>query len=115
MPCSNIHKDEIISVLKKNKINHTKTVLYKTVSSDLSDLAKVNYDVLVFFSPAGIKSLFKNFPKFKQNKTRVATFGETTAQAAIDAKLKLDIKAPTPKTPSMTMALEEYIKKANKK
>jgi len=114
LPCSNVHKDEIADVLKKNNIDFTRAVLYKTVTADLSDLAKVNYDVLVFFTPAGIKSLFKNFPKFKQNNTRIAAFGEATAKAIADAKLRLDIKAPTPAAPSMTMALEAYIKKANK-
>jgi len=114
LPCSNVHKDEIVDVLKQNNINFTRAVLYKTVTADLSDLAKVNYDVLVFFTPAGIKSLFKNFPKFKQNNTRIAAFGEATAKAVADAKLRLDIKAPTPAAPSMTMALEAYIKKANK-
>lgn len=114
LPCSNVHKDEIVTVLKKHDIDFTRAVLYKTVSADLSDLAKVNYDVLVFFTPAGIKSLFKNFPKFKQNNTRIAAYGETTAKAVSDAKLRLDIKAPTPAAPSMTMALEQYIKKANK-
>jgi uroporphyrinogen-III synthase len=114
LPCSNVHKDEIADVLKKHDIAFTRAVLYKTVSADLSDLAKITYDVLVFFTPAGIKSLYKNFPKFKQNNTRIAAFGETTAKAVSDAKLRLDIKAPTPAEPSMTMALEAYIKKANK-
>ncbi len=74
----------------------------------------MNYDVLVFFSPSGIKSLFQNFPKFKQNNTRIAAFGPTTAQAVKEAKLRLDIHAPMPNAPSMTMALEQYIVKANK-
>lgn len=114
IPCSNVHKDEIAGVLKSNGISFTRAVLYKTVSADLSDLAKVNFDMLVFFTPAGIKSLFKNFPKFKQNNTRLACFGEATAKAIADAGLRLDVKAPTPENPSMTMAMEAYIKKANK-
>ena len=114
LPCSDIHKEEIPDILDEQNIQYKKAVIYKTVCSNLSDLAKVNYDVLVFFSPSGIKSLFKNFPKFKQNKTRIAAFGPTTAKAVIDAGLKLDIHAPNPKAPSMTMALEQYIKAANK-
>ncbi len=114
LPCSDIHKQEITDILDKNSIDYSKVVLYKTVCSDLSDLDEVTYDVIVFFSPAGITSLYKNFPKFKQNKTRLAAFGETTSQSVLDAGLKLDIKAPAPGSPSMTMALEQYIKKANK-
>ena len=114
LPCTDIHKQEIPECLRENEIEFTEAVIYKTVCSDLSDLAKVNYDMLVFFSPAGIKSLFKNFPKFKQNNTRIAAFGPTTAQAALDAKLRLDIQAPMPNAPSMTMAIEHYIKKNNK-
>ena len=114
LPCSDIHKDEIPETLSQHSIQFTQAVMYKTVCSDLSDLANVNYDVLVFFSPSGIKSLFENFPKFRQNKTRIAAFGPTTAQAVVDAGLKLNIHAPRPNAPSMTMALEQYIKDANK-
>ena len=114
VPCTDIHKQEIFETLDSHSIDYTKAVIYKTVASDLSDLAEVNYDVLVFFSPSGITSLFKNFPKFKQNNTRIAAFGPTTAQAVTDAGLRLDIQAPVPAAPSMTMALEQYIKKNNK-
>ncbi len=114
VPCTDIHKQEIFETLDENGIDYDKAIIYKTVASDLSDLANVNYDVLVFFSPSGITSLFKNFPKFKQNNTRIAAFGPTTAQSVLDAGLKLDIQAPVPSAPSMTMALEQYIKKANK-
>ena len=86
----------------------------ETVCSDLSDLSDVNYDILVFFSPSGIKSLYQNFPEFKQNNTRIAVFGPTTAKAAEDAGLNIDIAAPQPESPSMTRALELYIKKVNK-
>jgi uroporphyrinogen-III synthase len=114
VPCTDIHKQEIFETLDTHGLDYTKAVIYKTVASDLSDLEKVNYDVLVFFSPSGITSLLKNFPKFKQNNTRIAAFGPTTAQAVLDAGLRLDIQAPVPAAPSMTMALEQYIKKANK-
>lgn len=114
LPCSDIHKQEIAENLADHKIEFTKAVIYKTVCSDLSDLANVNYDMLVFFSPSGITSLLKNFPKFKQNNTRIAAFGPTTSQAVVDANLNLDVQAPIPEAPSMTMAIEQYLKKANK-
>jgi len=114
-PCTDVHKEDIPEILDKHKISYSKSVLYRTVCSDLSDLAEVFYDVLVFFSPSGITSLYKNFPKFKQNKTRIAAFGPATAKAVEEAGLRLDIHAPKAGTPSMTVALEEYIKAVNKK
>ncbi len=115
LPCSDIYKDEIPEILDQHGILYTKAIIYRTVCSDLSDLANVNYDCLVFFSPSGITSLLKNFPKFKQNKTLIAAFGQTTTKAVVDAGLRLDIHAPQPQSPSMTMAIEQYIKKAGKK
>ena len=114
LPCSDVHKQEISDTLTSFGINHTKSIMYKTVCSDLSDLANVNYDMLVFFSPSGITSLLKNFPKFKQNETRIAAFGAATKQAVLDAGLQLDVMAPVPEALSMTMAIEQYVKKANK-
>jgi uroporphyrinogen-III synthase len=114
LPLSHIHKQEIPELLDKSGYKYTKAILYKTVSSDLSDLKDVNYDVLVFFSPSGITSLLQNFPEFKQNDTAIASFGPSTASAVKEAGLRLDIQAPTPQAPSMTMALEQYIKKNNK-
>ena len=115
LPCSDILKKEIPELLEKSKFKYSKAVLYKTVCSDLSDLEDVYYDMLVFFSPAGIESLLKNFPDFKQNKTRIAVFGPTTARAAKEAGFKIDIQAPTQNAPSMTMAIENYVKEHNKK
>ncbi|PIF05414.1 MAG: uroporphyrinogen-III synthase [Draconibacterium sp.] len=114
VPLSDIHKQEIPDLLDKEGYTYTKAILYRTVSADLSDLSDIKYDVLVFFSPSGIKSLFQNFPDFKQNSTRIACFGPSTAKAVRDAGLRLDIEAPTSQAPSMTMALEQYIKKTNK-
>ncbi len=115
LPSSDILKPQVPKLLKDAKINYTRAILYNTVSSDLSDLSDVYYDILVFFSPSGIKSLMENFPDFEQKNTRIAAFGTTTQKAVKDAKLKVDIKAPTPKAPSMTMAIEQYIKEVNKK
>jgi len=112
-PCSSIRKNDIPDFLDKNGYKYTEAIIYKTVASNLSDLADVNYDIIAFFSPSGINSLFVNFPDFKQNKTRIAAFGPTTAKAVRDAGLILDIEAPMPNAPSMTGALELYIKKAN--
>lgn len=112
-PCSDIRKNDIPDFFKENGYNFTEAIIYNTVASDLSDLKEVFYDIVAFFSPSGITSLFQNFPDFKQNNTRIAAFGPTTAQAARDAGLILDIEAPLPNAPSMTGALELYIKKAN--
>ncbi|NQU52417.1 MAG: uroporphyrinogen-III synthase [Bacteroidetes bacterium] len=114
VPLSDIHKQEIPNLLDGENYNYTKAILYRTVSSDLSDLSDIKYDILVFFSPSGIKSLYQNFPEFQQDKTRIACFGPATAKAVLDAGLRLDIQAPTAQAPSMTMALELYIKKNNK-
>ncbi len=114
VPLSQIHNNEIPQLLDKLNYKYTKAILYRTVSSDLSDLKDVNYDVLVFFSPSGIKSLLQNFPDFEQNEIKIASFGPTTAQAVKEAGLRLDIEAPTAVAPSMTMALEQFIKKHNK-
>jgi len=114
LPCSDKLKPEIPELLDSLEIKWEKAVLFKTVISDLSDLKNVSYDILVFFSPSGIQSLFENFPDFEQNNTRIAVFGNTTIEAAESAGLRIDITAPTKQTPSMTMALENYIKNVNK-
>ena len=109
LPSSDVLKPSIPDCLDKMGVNWTRAQLYRTVVSDLSDLRDVYYDVLVFFSPSGIESLFKNFPDFEQKNTRIAAFGNATKKAADEAKLRIDIKAPTPETPSMSMAIEKYI------
>jgi len=115
LPSSDKLKPNVPELLDKLNIKWIQSVFYKTVVSDLSAYANVTYDILVFFSPSGIKSLFENFPDFKQNDTRIAVFGNTTVKAAKEAGLEINIMAPTPETPSMTMALKKYIKEANKK
>jgi len=104
----------VVSFLEENEFDFKEAMMYKTVSSDLSDLADITYDVLIFFSPLGIKSLYDNFPKFKQNDTRMAVYGKTTSKAVEDKGLKINIKAPMPGISSMSMALEHYLKKSNK-
>jgi uroporphyrinogen-III synthase len=115
LPNSNLGSKDVVSFLEKNKIQFTEVLMYKTLSSDLSDLSDVTYDVLVFFSPQGIESLFENFPNFKQNNTRIAVFGQSTLQAVLDKKLYPNIVAPSPEAPSMSMALEIYLQKSNGK
>ncbi len=115
LPSSDQLKPEIPDTLNELKVEWKQAIFYKTVVSDLSNLRDVFYDILVFFSPSGIKSLFENFPDFKQNDTRIAVFGNSTVKAAEEHDLVVNIQAPTPETPSMTMALQKYIKEANKK
>lgn len=117
LPVADVHREEkIIDVLDLLKLRYKKAVIYHTVSADLSDYKGVlNYDVLVFFTPAGIKSLFKNFPHFKQGDIRIAAYGATTAVALHEHNLRIDIAAPNPQTPSMVMALENYIREVNKR
>ncbi len=115
LPCTDILRDAIPLTLEKSGYEFTKAVLYRTVASDLSDLENVYYDMLVFFSPGGIESLLKNFPDFKQNNTLIAAFGPTTANAVIKNNLRLDVHAPMPNAPSMTGAIELFIKDQAKK
>lgn len=114
LPSSDKVKQSMIDSMDSLNVEWKRAILFRTVISDLSDLENVFYDVLVFFSPSGIKSLFENFPQFKQNNTRIAVFGNSTVKAAEEAGLQIDIAAPSKETPSMTMALEKYIKQVNK-
>ena len=115
LPSSDKLKADIPEKMNALGVNWKKATFYNTVVSDLSDLRNVYYDILVFFSPSGIKSLFENFPDFEQNDTRIAVFGNTTVKAVENKGLRVDISAPSKDTPSMSMALERYIKKMNKK
>ena len=101
--------------LDRNGFDWQDAMMYRTVSSDLSDLSDVKYDVLIFFSPLGIKSLYENFPEFTQDATRIAVFGTSTSKEVENRGLVIDIKAPAPEVPSMTMALENYLKISNTK
>ena len=111
VPMSDVHNNSLSLLLDSKKLNHTECVMYKTVSNDFTEEEVKNfyYDMLIFFSPSGMESLTKNFPDFKQGKIAIATFGPTTAKAAKDAGLRLDIEAPSEKYPSMTGALLHYL------
>jgi uroporphyrinogen-III synthase len=113
LPCSNLGAKVVVRFLEENKLDFKDVMMYRTVSSDLSDLSDVTYDILVFFSPLGINSLYENFPEFSQNETRIAVFGNSTSKAVIDQSLNVNIKAPSPEAPSMAMALESYLQKSN--
>ena len=114
VPVSDVHKDDLLTMLEAKKISFTKAVMYRTVSNDFSKDEKFDYDMLVFFSPAGVSSLKKNFPDFEQKEIKIGTFGSTTAQAVRDAGLRLDLEAPSVQAPSMTAALDMFIKENNK-
>lgn len=114
LPCSDIHKQALPKLLDNNKIKFSKAVIYRTLASDLSHINIEKYDLLIFFSPSGVRSLFKNFPEYKQNTSLIAAFGPTTTKAVKDAGLKLNIKAPTKSAPSMTMAIEQYLNNGKK-
>ncbi len=115
LPCSDVAKGLLSSFLEEHNFHFKSAVFYKTVASDLSDLENIFYDMIVFFSPSGLTSLFENFPDFKQNCTRIAAFGNSTSEAVEEAGLRLDVRAPSPQAPSMTMAIEQYIKKTSVK
>lgn len=114
IPMSDVHNDEIKNALDQNKIQHTEAVMYRTVSNDFTPEEKFDYDMLVFFSPSGIQSLLKNFPNFEQGDIAIGCFGPTTAKAVKDAGLRLGLEAPTAEAPSMTAALDMFIRKHNK-
>lgn len=113
LPSSEFISQEVVKTFKEAKINWTRAIMYRTVSSDITDIKVNDYDMLVFFSPNGITSLQENFKNFEQGDTKIAIFGTTTEKAAKDAGLKIDIKVPSKENPSMTMAIQNYIKKMN--
>lgn len=114
LPSSDVLNADIPAALDKAGIDWTRAIMYRTVCSDLSDIQIKDYDMLVFFSPQGIKSLQENFKDFKQNEIKIGVFGNTTKQAAEDAGFRIDVMAPSKETPSMTMAIEKYIHSLNK-
>ncbi len=114
VPLSEPHNTEIPEVLDKNDIHYTIGILYKTKSIDFSSFSDFDYDILVFYSPSGVKSMKENFPNFVQAEMKIAAFGPTTASAVEQEGWRLDIIAPNPKAPSMTMALDDFLKDHNK-
>lgn len=114
LPAADVLSSDVQKVLETAPIDWTRATMYKTVCSDLTDVSIDDYDMLVFFSPQGVRSLGVNFPDFKQENTRIAVFGPTTEQAAKDANLRVDVMAPSKESPSMTMAIEKFIRNNEK-
>ena len=113
IPQSDVHNTSFAQILKQKNINFTEGVMYRTVSNEIPKDEPFDYDMLVFFSPSGIQSLLKNFPDYQQGDTRIASFGPSTARSICDAGLRLDLQAPTPQYPSITAALDAYLKEQN--
>jgi uroporphyrinogen-III synthase len=114
IPMSDVHNDDLKNMLDKLEVKHSEAIMYRTVSNDFTQDEEFDYDMLVFFSPAGVTSLKKNFPDFDQKDIKIGTFGSTTAQAVRDAGLRLDLEAPSVQAPSMTAALDMFIREHNK-
>lgn len=114
VPLSDVHNDDIKNLLDEKKLRHTEGVMYRTVSNNFRSDEPFDFDLIVFFSPSGVRSLLENFPDFKQDKMAIATFGPTTAKAVRDAGLRLDLEAPTQQYPSITSAIDAFIAKVNK-
>ena len=114
LPCSDVLNDDVVKTLDEAGIDWTRAVMYRTVASDITDINPDEVDMFVFFSPSGIKSLFKNFPEFKQGEKKIAVFGQNTQNTAEENGLRVDLMAPTKENPSMTMAIEKYIRQLHK-
>ena len=110
MPMSDVHKEDLIKLLDDKKIKYNKAIMYRTVSNDFTADEVFDYDILLFFSPAGVASMLKNFPSFEQNSTLIGSFVPSTAKAVRDSGLRLDIEAPNLESQSMTAALDKYLK-----
>ena len=112
VPMSDVHNNSVTELLDAKKLEHKECVMYRTVSDDFTpeEVEQFDYDMLMFFSPAGLNALTKNFPDFEQGDIRIAAFGPATAKEVTDRGLRLDLKAPTSEFPSMTGALKDYLK-----
>jgi len=115
VPVSDVHQEDLTAILDEKKVDYTKSVMYRTVSNDITEKEIMEYDMLVFFTPSGIHSLFKNVPNYKQGEMAIGCFGPSTAKAIAEAGLRLDCQAPLPGIPSMTAALDAFLKENQKK
>lgn len=114
IPLSDVHNDDIANMMNAKKLKHKECVMYRTISNDFPADKELDHDMIVLFTPAGVDSLLKNFPDFKQGETRLACFGLATKKAMEDAGLRVDLSAPTPEARSMTAAIELYLERENK-
>lgn len=115
VPVSDVHQEDLTTVLDDKKVDYTKSIMYRTVSNDITKKEIMEYDMLVFFTPSGIHSLFKNVPDYVQGDMAIGCFGPATAKAMVEAGLRLDCEAPLPGIPSMTAALDVFLKENHKK
>jgi len=116
LPCSDNHSKELPDLLDAAKVSYSEAILYRTLPAEMKDTVDISkFDMVVVFSPQGIRSLFYNWPDFQQGEIIIGTFGTTTTQAATEAGLKVNVSAPNPTTPSMTMAIDAYLSKCQKK
>lgn len=113
VPQSDQHTDDFANLLDSKKLDHSEAVMFRTVSNDFGKDEAFDYDMLIFFSPSGISSLFKNFPDYQQGDMAIGTFGPATAKAAKEAGLRVDLEAPSPQFPSITAALQDYVARHN--
>lgn len=113
VPQSDQHTDDFANLLDSKKLDHSEAVMFRTVSNDFGKDEAFDYDMLIFFSPSGISSLFKNFPNYQQGDMAIGTFGPATAKAAKEAGLRVDLEAPSPQFPSITAALQDYVARHN--
>ena len=113
VPQSDQHTDDFANLLDAKKLDHSEAVMFRTVSNDFGKDEAFDYDMLIFFSPSGISSLFKNFPDYQQGDMAIGTFGPATAKAAKEAGLRVDLEAPSPQFPSITAALQDYVARHN--
>ena len=112
----NQQDNEIVNWLKSNHCEFATPYMYRTISNDIKEIfSKEVFDIICFFTPSGVRSLFDNFPEFKQNGTLIGAFGNNTSRTAEEAGLVLEIKAPQPMAPSMISALEKYLSDAKKR
>lgn len=114
VPVSDVHKDDLLSRLDEKSIQYSKAIMYCTVSNDFGPDESFDYDMVVFFSPSGVQSLLKNFPNFDQKEMKIASFGSATAKTVRDSGLRLDVEAPSPEYPSMTAAIDAFLKENHK-
>jgi len=114
VPTSDSGKNEVRDFLTKHNATFSEATFFKTVSNDIAPVMESAYDMIVFFSPFSVQTLFEHDPKFKQNGTLIGAFGPTTSKAVEEAGLRLDLKAPAPNAPSMVSALEKYLQEIKK-
>jgi uroporphyrinogen-III synthase len=116
IPMSDVHNDDVKNMMDEKKLNHKECVMYRTVTNDFTEEEKrdFDYDMLIFFSPTGVKALKKNFPDFQQGDIKIGAFGPSTAKTVADENLRLDIEAPSKDHPSMSSAMKAYLKEQAK-